>query len=129
MNSKNKIKYSIKGSTILIFLLITYFSFLPGTSLPISYGKLIEKYPNIDLFIHAFVFFFVYLITYLSFNVPKEKIFVLTIFLSTLLEISQPVFSPKRLFTISDLLSNYLGILLAYLIIFFKSKNYEISKT
>lgn len=130
MNIKNKNKVTLQIIVFTSFALLIYFSFLPGTSLPIFYGKLIEKYPNFDLLIHILVFFFIYLITYLNFNKhSKEKIFVFIVVLSSLLELAQPMFSPQRLFTVSDLLSNYLGIALAYLTILLKSKRHETYKT
>ena len=105
-------------------LLLIFFSLFPGNIIGLLLYEDITHDPTSTsnfLFIHVnhfIVYFYVGLLAFFLYlkNKNLKKIIYFLLFLSVILEILQNII-PNRAFEIGDLVSNILGILVAYLVL------------
>ena len=113
-------------------LLLIFFSLFPGSIIGLLLHEDITHDPTSNLlfigFNHFIAYFYVGLLAFFLYlkNKNLKKIIYFLLFLSVILETLQYII-PNRAFEISDLVSNILGVLVAYLVlkIYLLFKNYE----
>lgn len=74
-------------------------------------------FPHIDKVVHFFMFFFMAILIYFSFNLQKIKYFIIPTMTGILIEILQHTTNTGRTFDVWDIAANTAGALIAFFLL------------